>query len=31
MQQTLYENGFEKFRKKTRKEKFPEEMGTLIP
>ena len=31
MQQTLSENGFEKFRKKTRKEKFLEEMETLIP
>ena len=31
MQQTLSENGFEKFRKKIRKKKFPEEMGTLLP
>ena len=30
MQQTLSENGFEKFRKKTRKEQFLEEMETLI-
>ena len=30
MQQTLSENGFEKFRKKTRKEQFPEEMEILI-
>ena len=31
MQQTLSENGFEKFRKKTRKERFLEEMETIIP
>ena len=31
MQQTLSENGFEKFRKKTRKERFLEEMETTIP
>ena len=31
MQQTLSENGFEKFRKKTRKEQFPEEMEILYP
>ena len=30
MQPTLSENGFEKFRKKTRKEQFLEEMETLI-
>ncbi len=31
MQQTLSENGFEEFRKKTRKERFLEEMETIIP
>ncbi len=31
MQQTLSENGFEKFRKTTRKERFLEEMETIIP
>ena len=31
MQQTFSENGFEKFRKKTRKERFLEEMEALIP
>ena len=31
MQRTLSENGFEKFRKKTRKERFLEEMETIIP
>ena len=30
MQQTLSENGFEKFRKKTRKERFLEEVETII-
>ena len=31
MQQTLSENGFEKFRKKICKKKFPEEMGLFSP
>ena len=31
MQQILSKNGFEKFGKKTRKERFLEEMETLIP
>ena len=30
-QQTLADGGFEKFRRKTRKEQFLEEMETIIP